>query len=134
MKEYSETVSKDQLSLEREVDHLLRALHVEEREGLPMAYEEFVRWDDEEQKPVPRQGVVLRLHYVSLTNGGVKVEGEPYPWADDTAVDAINSYVAIFRRYLGGCKHVVWRHRPQLECSTKRTDTWTVYSRLAIYT
>jgi len=123
-------ISDKQGMLDRAVHGLLKSKGVFESNGATQAYEEFVRYDEVD----PKKGEILRLVFVALTNGGVKLEGEPYPWADSDAHEAIEGYIFQLTRYLGGCRHLRWRHRPVIECSPNHRDTWTVYSRLAVHT
>ncbi len=118
--------------LKQSVAGFLRSRGAIERDsvGSVGAYEEFTRYEDETQ----RTGTVLRLHFVALTNGGIKPEGEEFPAYASSAERAIMEYVQQLSAYLGGCKHVVWRYKPELEAASEHLKCWVVYSRLAVYT
>jgi hypothetical protein len=121
-------LSDQQAQLDKHVRELFYLRKVYDCDGQPYAYEEFVRFDDKDK----HQDEVIRFVYVALTNSGIKIEGEMYPSQDPDSISAINGYVMMLDKFLGGCRNVRWRHRPEIECH--EPGKWTIYSRLVCYT
>jgi len=125
---------QNKLSLAAEAFLRERGVYVEV--GPQQAYVEYVRYLDEDERD-PKLGKLIRLVYIALTNGGIKVEGEEFPAFSPTADEAIGGYIWRLNWYLGGCKHLVWRQLPELHVMPSQSnhpDRWAVYSRLAVYT
>lgn len=123
-------LTAEQQRLNLAVAELFKQKGVRDVPGHPYAYQEFVHFDDEEH----RTGEVLRLVYVALTNGGIKPEGEAFPAVEPSSEMAIFGYVTQLDKYIGGCKNVRWRHRPEISLDTEHPGKWVVYSRLVVHT
>ena len=87
-------------------------------------------------KPTERAYAVTGEPYVTLTDCGIHFEGQAVAVEIGTEANAWERYEAMFRRYLGLRKGVLyWRARPICEnrpSSDHRPGTFSIYSRLLI--
>lgn len=69
--------------------------------------------------------------YVAVTNGGIKVPGEPFPASHSSMEEAISAWLIEANAYADGKGATLfWRERPEIDLHSKKR--WVVYSRLAI--
>lgn len=73
--------------------------------------------------------------YVAMTNGGIKLEGEPFPVFAGSRAAAVKGYIRACQHYAHtqrgyGYAVLYWREHPSIH---KHDDgTWTVFSRLLV--